>query len=178
MEMSDKSRKCFAENVIFDIARDFYDLSERPSNLENLKEGLHLMEELKNFIAVSYFEDFTTDVKEAELAGRYFTKKEAYEICTAILERLSHICTIAEKMHWPFATWYVMAEILKMFMVQPNNKFTSFINFFLALNIDIKNDSDDSDEIIFIKKLRIIHLLGMPDIRDSSKTWQTEHNLF
>lgn len=175
MKMSNVEREVFAANVIYKIVR----------KIENLdKEGFYLMTELKNFVEVT---NCTTDFEEAVLAGEHFAKKEAYEIREAILERLCDICTKAGSYCWSIEAWYAMAEILKMFGIGPNNNFTSFINFFLAVNIDIKNDSNDtdrtfkiSDEIIFIKKLKIIHLLGDPaaGFRDPLKTWQTEQNLF
>ena len=169
MNMSNSEREKFASELIVEIA-------QKVGRLDI--EACNLIAELKDFVIAADYPKYenTTDANVADtamLTGVQFTKEEAYNMCQEISKKLCDICTRAEYYCWSFDIWYAMAEILKMFGIQPNNKFTSFINCFLAVNIDIENAKvpvDDSYKIKLMKKLEIIHLLGEPEYGKNVKT--------
>lgn len=177
MYMSNSEREAFANEVICEIFKSISHLDIK---------GCYVMTELKRFASVAGFSKLknTTGEKaiEVELLGRHFTKEEAYDICQSISENLYHRCTIADCMGWPFDMWYAMVEMLKIFGIGPSKNFTSFVNFFFIVNIDIKDDLDCSDEVNRImKKLKIIRLLGQPEnsiFKPKHSKWPNEPNLF
>lgn len=158
--MSNSKRENFAKELIFEIAKKLSELDMKACTL---------IAELKNFVIVANFSklknttDTTNVTKTVMLAGVQFTKKEAYDMCQKLSKELYHICRYAECYCWSFDMWYALVEVMKMLGIQPNNEFTSFINCFLAVNIETTEASvDDSYEINLMKKLKIIHLLGEP----------------
>lgn len=148
--------ECLARELIFEIVR----------RAENCDEKVYyLLEEIKFFQ-----KQFIKSADTVEFAGiKFESKEDSKEFYEGIVARAISPCLNAYCYAWPYTSWYVLTCILKLFNVKPHPELTDFINMFLFTKIEFEESKDaGADDDIgaedFMKKLRLISLLGKPSL--------------